>query len=254
MDQNILVSDYHLLHFCYQTVFSAGPDLFFLNPFVAYIKKGYAKFLYKGQTFYAYEGDLIYIAYETRYQSIWYGSPDVEWYSVSFDFHSKYAFYHYRFQILKNYPAELFEKMYQAYEDAPLKSVSYFYQLLDDIFRKLQSSSLPGAYSAVQPAVEYIEKNYQAPFSVRQLSELCHISESGFFKLFKEATGVTPIAYKHNIMIQHAISLISNTSMSIEEISTAVGFPSSNYFRKVFARFTDKTPKELRRTHRDPNT
>ena len=102
--------------------------------------------------------------------------------------------------------------------------------------------------------MEYIEKNYQAPFSVRQLSELCHISESGFFKLFKEATGVTPIAYKHNIMIQHAISLISNTSMSIEEISTAVGFPSSNYFRKVFARFTDKTPKELRRTHRDPNT
>ncbi|MBQ6908170.1 MAG: helix-turn-helix transcriptional regulator [Clostridia bacterium] len=79
------------------------------------------------------------------------------------------------------------------------------------------------------------------------MAELCHISESGFFKLFKAVTGVTPITYKHNIMIQHAIDMISNTSLSIEEISGLVGFPSSNYFRKVFADMTGTTPKKLRK-------
>lgn len=53
------------------------------------------------------------------------------------------------------------------------------------------------------------------------------------------------IEYKHNIMIQHAIDLLSNTNLSIEEISSSVGFPTSNYFRKVFYKFTQKTPKEL---------
>ena len=48
-------------------------------------------------------------------------------------------------------------------------------------------------------------------------------------------------------MIQKAIELISNTTLSIEEISTKVGFGSSNYFRKVFFQMTDKKPKELRK-------
>ena len=48
-------------------------------------------------------------------------------------------------------------------------------------------------------------------------------------------------------MIQHAIELLANTDMTVEEISRRVGFSSSNYFRKIFIKLTDKTPKELRK-------
>ena len=248
MDKSILISHYKLYQLHHNTIHSAGPDIFFKNPCIGYIKKGYAKFLYNGKTIYAYKGDLIYIAYETRYQSIWYGNPDIEWYSIDFDFNSKYAFYEFRFQILRNYPSELFEKMYQSYKSSPMLSISYFYRLLDDIYSKLEATSKDTFFSTIEPAVKHIEENYQKAFSVKSLAELCHISESGFFKLFKSVTGVTPITYKHNIMIQHAIDMISNTSLSIEEISGLVGFPSSNYFRKVFADMTGTTPKKLRKS------
>lgn len=247
MDKNILISRYELHDFHYSVIHSAGPDIFFKKPCIGYIKKGYAKFLYNGKTIYAYRGDLIYIAYETRYRSIWYGNPDIEWYSIDFDFNSKYAFYEFRFQILRNYSSELFEKMYQAYKSSPMLSISFFYRLLDDIYNKLEATSTSATFPVIAPAVKYIEENYQKSFSVKSLAELCHISESGFFKLFKEVTGVTPVTYKHNIMIQHAIDMISNTSLSIEEISSLVGFPSSNYFRKVFADMTGTTPKKLRK-------
>ena len=246
MQKKCLISNYSFEKNNYQNVHSAGPKVYFYNPCIGYVKKGYAKFLYKGQTLYAYEGDLIYIAYGTKYHSVWFGSPDIEWYSINFSFKSQYDFYEYQFQILKNYPSELFDKMNEAYESSYLLSVSYFYLLLDDIYQKLKATSKAVSYMTIEPAVEHIENNYNQSISISTLAKLCHCSESCFFKLFRKSTGVTPIAYKHNIMIQHALDQLSHTTLSIEEISTCVGFSSSNYFRKVFIKLTGKTPKELR--------
>ncbi len=247
MDKNLMISEFDIFHYKHKNIYSAGPDLFFNRPCIGYVKKGYAKFLYKGNTYYAYEGDLIYIAFETSYQSIWYGSPDIEWYSVNFDFLSKYAFYDYRFQILSNYPSEIFEKMYDSHASSPMLSLSYFYRLLDDIYKKMEVTKDTLPHSSIEPAIKYIEQNYDKPVSIDDLATLCHISKSALFKQFKNTLGVTPIEYKHNVMIQHAARLLSNTDLSIDEISLKAGFSSSNYFRKIFTRLTDKTPKELRK-------
>jgi len=247
MNKTSLISDYILIHHHFQNIYSAGPELFFDNPCIGYLKKGCAKFLYNGTTTYAKEGDLVYIAYETKYQSIWYGSPDVEWYHISFDFASKFDFYDYRFQIVENYPSALLDKMFEYYNTSPFLSLSHFYQLLDDLYKKMQISSSTKLHSSVDPAITYIEKNYNRNITIKTLAKLCHVSESTLFEQFKKFYGVTPISYKHNIMIQHAIELLSNTKMSVEEISNKVGFSSSNYFRKIFIKLTDKTPKELRK-------
>lgn len=247
MGENIFITSYSLKKMKFKNVHSAGPKLYFYNPCIGYIKKGYAKFLYKGQSVYAYEGDLIYIAYGTKYQSVWFGSPDIEWFSINFAFKALYDFNEYPFQILKNYPPELFDKMYETYESSRMISISFFYRLLDDIYKKLKKASYPVSYTSIQPAIEYIESNYNMSFPINKLARLCRCSESGFFKLFKKSTGVTPVAYKHNIMIQHAIDLLTNTDISIEEISSQVGFSSSNYFRRIFTKSTNKTPKELRK-------
>ena len=249
MNKKYLISNYHLRKNSFKNIQSAGPNLYFYNPHIGYIKKGYAKFLYKGQTLFAYAGDLVYISYGTTYHSVWYGEPDIEWYSIDFNFKSEYNFNEYQFQILKNYPAELFEKMYETYQESCFLCVSYFYQLLDDIYKKLKISSYTTSYTTIGPAIEYIENNYNQNISIITLAKLCHCSESGFFRLFKKSTGVTPVTYKHNIMIQHALDLLSHTTLSIEEISSEIGFSSSNYFRTVFLKLTGTTPKELRKKH-----
>lgn len=246
MQKKCLVSNYSFQKYVRQNLHSPGPRRKFNNLVIGYIKKGYAKFLYKGKTIYAYEGDLIYIACEIKYQSVWFGDPDVEWYAIKFNFKSQYDFYEYQFQILKDYPSELFDKICETYEESYFLSVSYFYRLLDDVYKKLEVDLMPVSYMTIEPAVEYIENNYNQTISISTLIELCHCSESGFFKLFKKLTGVTPITYKHNIMIQHALELLSHTNLSVEEISFRVGFSSSNYFRKIFTQLTGKTPKEVR--------
>lgn len=247
MEQNQFVVNYSVRKNCFSGVRSAVPDIFFDSPCIGYVKKGYAKFLYHGKTMYAREGDLIYIAHGTHYQSIWFGAPEIEWYSIHFSFTSKYALYEYRFQILQNFPGELFEKIYETYETKPFRSLAYFYELLHLLFQRLVVDKKPAVYQAVAPAIEHIEKHYREEFSIKHLVSLCHCSESGFFKQFKAATGVTPISYKQNLMIQHALELLEQPELSIEEISRQAGFSSSNYFRTVFQKRTGKLPKELKK-------
>lgn len=247
MQNGWLISSYSVSKRNYNVVHSAGPEIYFDNPCIGYVKKGYARFLHRGNVYYAYEGDLIYISSETKYQSVWFGSPDIEFYSIDFMFKLKSSFSEYGFQILKSYPSELPDKIYRAYENSRMLSVSYFYLLLDDVYGRLEPSCAPSSFGIIEPAVEYIEANYSHDISIKELAALCHCSESGFFRLFKRATGVTPVTYKHNIMIQHALDMLSHTALSVEEISVRTGFSSSNYFRTVFFKLTGKTPKELRR-------
>ncbi len=246
MNKNTLVTSYLLKKYKYKNIHSAGRDQHFNNPWIAYVKKGYAEILYNGKTIYAYEGDLIYIATGTKYGSVWFGSPDIEWYSAGFAFKSNYDFYEYPFQILKDYPCELIDKMFEIYETSYMLSVSYFYQLIEDVYKKLKPAEHV-TYTSVEPAIEYIENNYTQSICIAELAKLCNCSESGFFRTFKKSTGVTPVSYKHNVMIQHALELLSYTNMSIEEISLKVGFSSSNYFRKIFEKIIGKTPKEIRK-------
>ena len=246
MNKKTLVSNYSLTKYKIQNIHSAGPEQYFDNPCIGYVKKGYAEFWHKGKTIVAREGDIVYIAAGTKYHSIWFGTPVVEWYSIDFNFKHQYDFSQYPFQILRGYPALLFDKMYEAYETSYMLSVSYFYQLLDDIYKKLKPVSEHIVYTTVDSAIEYIESNYNREISIKTLAKLCKCSESAFFKMFIKSTGVTPIAYKHNIMIQHSLKLLAHTKLSIEEISGKVGFSSSNYFRTVFFKLTGKTPKELR--------
>ena len=250
MEKNLQLSFYNISKQIRSGVHSAGPDIYFERPCIGYVTKGYAKFLYEGKTVYAYEGDLIYIGCDTRYQSIWYGSPDIEWYSLNFEFVQKYTYYNHRFQILKDYPGEIFEKMYASKNNA-LLFISYIYALLSDVYTKTIETPTTKHYSPVEVAIRYIEEHYNESFEMDIPAKLCHMGRTAFFKQFKKATGVTPVNYKHNIMIQHAIDLLSGTDLSVEEVSVATGFSSSNYFRTVFYKLTDKTPKDIRKHKSD---
>ena len=246
MQEGTLISSYSCDLYRFRNSHTIGSVLFFDSPCIGYIRKGSAQFLYRGKSYYAAEGDLIYIAKDTKYYSIWSGAPEIEFYSVGFSFVKPYSFYEYRFQIIKSYPCRLFDKMCEKYGTDIYVSVSYLYRILSDIFKQMKIEPVSSGKTTVQPAVDYIESNYNMPITIEKLAQLCHSCTSGLFKLFKSATGVTPIAYKHNIMIQNALDLLTHTDLTVEEISARVGFSSPNYFRRVFYDIMGKTPKQVR--------
>ena len=230
----------------YQSTYTTGALQSYERPCIGYITRGQGKFFYNGNTQFACEGDLIYIAKDTKYYSVWYGEPDIEFYSISFEFLHPYTFYDYRFQIVKGISSDHFEAMLKNVDDRPMLALSHFYALLDEAYPKMKTDAAPKQNGAIENAIIYIQNNYRMPIEIDELCKISHLSRSSLFEAFKKRTGVSPINYKHNVMIQHALDMLAHTNMTVDEISQAVGFSSSNYFRTVFSKLTGKSPKEVR--------
>lgn len=216
----------------------------FKIPCIGYLLKGEGEFLYKGKKYYAKEGDLIYISAGTRYYSFWRGYPEIEFYSIDFAFNVNSAYGEYRFQIVKNFKKDFFDKMYQA--ENSLQLTSALYSILCDLYPKMKKEQI-FKNSSITPALDYIEKHFLENISIKTLADLCNLSQSHFFTLFKKQTALSPIQYKHNLLVENAIDMLTLTDKTIEEISEELNFSSSNYFRKIFTSITGHTPKEYRK-------
>ncbi|MCT4643670.1 MAG: helix-turn-helix transcriptional regulator, partial [Carboxylicivirga sp.] len=73
-----------------------------------------------------------------------------------------------------------------------------------------------------------------------------NISYSLFRTEFKKYTGVSPGQYLLQLKIQMAKNLLSNSQLSVKEVSFKSGFESPYYFSRVFKKHTGHTPTEFK--------
>ena len=82
-----------------------------------------------------------------------------------------------------------------------------------------------------------------------ELLAISHMSKSNFLRVFRKATGLTPVEYLTNIRIQESMRLLTGTDFSMSEIASRVGFCDSNYFSRQFRRILGLTPRAYRKIH-----
>jgi len=121
---------------------------------------------------------------------------------------------------------------------------SYMSILLVKILRKTISSSGVEDWKGI---AEYIDGNLGNDLSLSALSQRYFYNSSYFSRAFKEKFGVSLTEYIGKRRIEHAIRLLRETDMTVDEISVKVGFSSRAAFYRVFARSTGKSPSEYRK-------
>ncbi|WP_252231917.1 AraC family transcriptional regulator [Clostridium sp. ZBS15] len=94
--------------------------------------------------------------------------------------------------------------------------------------------------------LKYIQENYNKEIDINTLSSICHYNQYHFMRFFKKYTGKTCIQFIKNYRLEKAASLISNTDLSITEISLEVGFTNISYFIRSFKEKYNTTPKEFK--------
>lgn len=62
------------------------------------------------------------------------------------------------------------------------------------------------------------------------------MSESNFYRVFKNEMGMSPTDFINNERIELAVSLLRNPEKRIKEIYQQCGFESRSYFNRVFKR------------------
>lgn len=94
---------------------------------------------------------------------------------------------------------------------------------------------------------EYIEVNYKDIITLEQITKEFLISKEYLCRLIKKNLGISVITYLNIIKIKHADELLTNTDMSITEISFECGFNSSTYFGRIFKKIIGVTPSKYRK-------
>jgi|SaaInlStandDraft_1057018.scaffolds.fasta_scaffold58084_2 AraC-like DNA-binding protein len=102
----------------------------------------------------------------------------------------------------------------------------------------------------IDKAICYLQSNWKEEPSVQELSEMIHVSASTFYRLFRSATGLTPIQYVNAIRIEHACELLKQSDLNISEIASELGFSESNYFARTFRSIKKMSPRAYR--HLEP--
>lgn len=109
----------------------------------------------------------------------------------------------------------------------------------------IKSSNL--GYGNVQPAVDYVLKNYAKSFSITFLANLCNYSPEYFSTKFKELLGVSPQKFIISKRLTQAKILLISTNKSIANIGKEVGYPDQMHFSKLFTNEVGISPSAYRK-------
>ncbi len=94
--------------------------------------------------------------------------------------------------------------------------------------------------------VKYIKNNLGEELSVGLLSQLACMSESKFYKSFKNEFGVTPNEFIIEERLKVAENLLINPGVSVKEASLSSGFNSFSYFSRLFKNRKNLSPSEFK--------
>jgi AraC-like DNA-binding protein len=94
--------------------------------------------------------------------------------------------------------------------------------------------------------VSTLEQRYAEPWTLQSLAESAHLSRTNFLKMFRQATGQSPIGFLISLRIEAAKRLLRQTELGMMEIAHETGFGDSNYFARKFREATGSSPRQFR--------
>lgn len=94
--------------------------------------------------------------------------------------------------------------------------------------------------------VNYIKENIREQIQVEQLCKIACMSESNFYRVFKEELGISPIEFIIEERIKLASSLLKNPEFRIKDVYFESGFNSLSYFNRMFKKRYKVSPSEYK--------
>jgi transcriptional regulator GlxA family with amidase domain len=95
-------------------------------------------------------------------------------------------------------------------------------------------------------AVAWIQNNLRSNLSAELLAEQMHLSTRQLSRRFKATFGLAPAAFVEVMRLDESRWLIANAELSMDGIAAAVGYGSTDTFRRAFERRFAITPQEYR--------
>ncbi len=153
---------------------------------------------------------------------------------------------------LKDLPLSLktMEKQYEElslFDPERISSIVSIAEMLAK-FLLLENLLKPRFDFGIHTAVEYINDNLKSCLHLSEITHRCGLSKNTLYRGFLKEFGMTVGEYITKKRIEKAEKLLSETRLSIEEISVESGFSSAAYFAAIFKKHRGLSPLKFRKT------
>ena len=119
---------------------------------------------------------------------------------------------------------------------------NHIYDTMDKSQRTKQLKKI----NRINSIIQYINEHYSEQLSPNTLSTILNLDENYFCHFFKNETGLPFVDYLNRLRIEKSKELLSKTNLSISQIANTVGFNDSNYYSRIFKKYTGIPPKKER--------
>jgi AraC-like DNA-binding protein len=112
---------------------------------------------------------------------------------------------------------------------------------------RLIADSEPAALLQVESAGDLdVLGGYPAAeaFRVRELAQLCGMSQSAFYRNFQAVTAMSPIQFQKQIRLQEARLLLATRPRDVTGVSRHVGYESPSQFSREYRRQFGVPPRQ----------
>ena len=139
---------------------------------------------------------------------------------------------------------------YPLYNNMPQTEAETFELLLLADIAAVYIATKKYIYTYYSPQFEllsrYVEDHLEEDISAEQLAGCLHVSENAVYRIVKAATGKTLGQFVLARRMALARNLLSQTSLSISEVSLRCGILDTNYFSCLFRKMHRITPSKYR--------
>ena len=117
-----------------------------------------------------------------------------------------------------------------------------------DFFPKLESTRMQmNTQVRIQKMLSYIYEHYKETITLEDIAKAADISRSEAGRCFKRYMNCSPMDALIQYRLQVSHRLLSDTTLSLEEISDLCGFHSANYFSRRFRKEYGYAPSQYGR-------
>jgi len=114
-------------------------------------------------------------------------------------------------------------------------------------FRISAGGIIEQSSDCIERAIRYFNEHFAETLSIPDTARHFGYSEGYFQRIFKQRTGLTPVAYLTAVRCRHAAHLLEETNWSIARIAEMSGYDDQLYFSRIFRKIHGQCPMELRK-------
>jgi AraC-like DNA-binding protein len=135
----------------------------------------------------------------------------------------------------------------------PMVTTGHLLNLIGRINERLGSSDSVGSSQTdlAQRIRRLLLARVHDRLSISQISREMQVSPTRTKQTFREAFGCGIIAYFNQLKVWQAKRLLSDLSLTVEQVSDRLGFANAAYFTRVFSQHAGETPTDFRRPFRN---